>query len=74
MVELRVNGMDRPQTAHLWATRLRHLEPEALGWVYGSDTSATADLARRILAQAVGLRRLLDQMAGRVSVPGEEQR
>lgn len=65
--------MTRPETAHLWAARLRHLEPEAMGWIYGSETSATADLARRILAQAVGLRRLLDQMAGRVSVPGEEQ-
>jgi len=64
----------RQREAHLWAGRLRHLEPVAMGWIYESDTTATADLARRILAQAVGLRRLLDQMAGRVSVPGEEHR
>jgi hypothetical protein len=62
------------KTASAWAGRLRRLEPVAMGWIYDSETNATADLARRILAQAVGLRRLLDQMAGRVSVPGGEHR
>ena len=58
---------DRPDQAHEWAQRLRRLEPLAMGWIYESESDAVADLARRILAQAVGLRRLLDQMAGRVS-------
>ena len=60
------------EDAMAWAQRVRRLEPLASAWVYESESAATADLARRIQAQAVGLRRLLDQMAGRVSVPGEE--
>ncbi len=53
--------MSRSEMAQLWAQRLRRLEPHAMSWAYeGSDK--TADLARRILAQTVGLRRLLDQM------------
>ncbi len=64
----------RQAQAHDWANRIRRLEPQAMAWIYESETSAVADLARRTLAQAVGLRRLLDQMSGRVSVPGEESR
>lgn len=62
----------RQQEATEWAGRIRRLEPLAMKWVYESENGAVADLARRALAQAVGLRRLLDQMAGRVSVPGGE--
>jgi hypothetical protein len=60
--------------AHEWAHRVRRLEPQAMAWIYDSDTDIAADLARRTLAQAVGLRRLLDQMAGCVSAHGEETR
>ena len=63
---------DRAGQASDWARRLRRLEPVALNWIYESESGAAADLARRILAQAVGLRRLLDQMSGRVSAHGEE--
>jgi hypothetical protein len=63
---------DRAAQAQEWARRVRRLEPQALQWIYESESSAVADLARRTLAQAVGLRRLLDQMAGRVSAHGEE--
>lgn len=63
---------DRQAQAREWAGRIRRLEPQAMCWIYESESSAVADLARRTLAQAVGLRRLLDQMAGRISVPGEE--
>jgi len=63
---------DRTDQAREWAIRVRRLEPQALQWIYESESSAVADLARRTLAQAVGLRRLLDQMAGRVSAHGEE--
>jgi hypothetical protein len=51
----------RAEQARLWANRVRRLEPQAMAWVYESET-VSADLARRILAQTVGLRRLLDQM------------
>lgn len=63
---------DRQEQAREWAIRVRRLEPQAMQWIYESESSAVADLARRTLAQAVGLRRLLDQMAGRVSAHGEE--
>ena len=63
---------ERAQQAREWATRVRRLEPQAMAWIYESESDAVANLARRTLAQAVGLRRLLDQMAGRVSVHGEE--
>jgi len=62
---------DRTAQAREWAIRVRRLEPQALQWIYESESSAVADLARRTLAQAVGLRRLLDQIAGRVSAHGE---
>ena len=62
----------RADQARTWAVRARHLEAQALQWVYESGDGATTDLARRTLAQTVGLRRLLDQMAGRVSAHGEE--
>jgi hypothetical protein len=62
----------RQAQAQEWARRIRRLEPQALQWIYESESSAIADLARRTLAQAVGLRRLLDQIGGRVSVHGEE--
>jgi hypothetical protein len=58
------------QEAKEWAQRTRRLEPLALKWIYESETSSTADLARRTLAQTVGLRRLLDQIAGCVSAHG----
>lgn len=64
---------ERLAQAQVWAQRLRRLEPQAMAWIYESEDEATADLARRTLAQAVGLRRLLDQMSGRVSVPGKER-
>lgn len=54
----------RQAVAAEWAQRARRLEPMALAWVYESSNETTADLARRIVAQTVGLRRLLDQMAG----------
>lgn len=63
---------DRRQQAQEWARRIRRLEPQAMQWIYESESSAVADLARRTLAQTVGLRRLLDQLAGRVSAHGEE--
>lgn len=63
---------DRAAQAKEWAHRMRRMEAAALGWVYESETSQAADLARRTLAQAVGLRRLLDQIAGRVSAHGED--
>lgn len=50
-----------------WAQHVRRLEPVAMSWIYDSATDADDALARRVLAQVVGLRRLLDQMAGRVS-------
>jgi hypothetical protein len=64
---------DRSEQAREWAVRARRLEAQALQWIYESESSAVADLARRTLAQAVGLRRLLDQIAGRVSAHGEEK-
>lgn len=63
---------ERQEQAGEWGRRMRRLEPVVLNWIYESESSAVADLARRTLAQAVGLRRLLDQMAGRVSAHGEE--
>lgn len=47
-----------------WANRMRRLEAQAGSWVFelGEANDITADLARRILAQTKGLRRLLDQM------------
>jgi len=63
---------DRTAQARAWAIRSRRLEAQAMQWIYESETDAVADLARRTLAQAVGLRRLLDQMAGRVSAHGKE--
>lgn len=63
---------DRAEQAREWALRVRRLEPQVLQWIYESEDDAIANLARRTLAQTVGLRRLLDQMAGRVSAPGEE--
>lgn len=47
-----------------WAGRVRRLEAQARGWQFEAEetNSSTADLARRTLAQTVGLRRLLDQM------------
>ena len=62
----------RSEQARIWATRMRRLEAESTGWIYESESSAVADLIRRTLAQTVGLRRLLDQIAGRVSAHGEE--
>lgn len=66
---------ERQANAKQWAHRIRRLEPLAMSWVYGDgdEESAHADLARRTLAQATGLRRLLEQMAGRGSAHGEEQ-
>ncbi len=48
-----------------WAVRVRRLEAQARMWAFelGEANDNTADLARRTLAQTVGLRRLLDQMA-----------
>lgn len=66
--------MDRAEEARIWAQRMRRLELQTLAWVYESESGAVADLARRTQAQTVGLRRLLDQLAGRVSAHGEEQR
>jgi hypothetical protein len=63
---------DRLAQARDWAVRVRRLEAQAMQWIYESESDAVADLARRTLAQAVGLRRLLDQIAGRVSAPGKE--
>lgn len=46
-----------------WAHRVRRLEAQARGWAFEEgEADITADLARRTLAQTVGLRRLLDQM------------
>lgn len=47
-----------------WAVSVRRLEAQARGWLFELEEAddITADLARRTLAQAVGLRRLLDQM------------
>lgn len=59
---------NRALSAREWAHRIRRFEPVAMSWVYDEGTNADEDLARRILAQAVGLRRLLDQMAGRQPV------
>jgi hypothetical protein len=58
-----------PQQAQAaeWAQRVRRLEPVAMSWIYDSAVDQDETLARRVLAQTVGLRRLLDQMAGRVS-------
>jgi len=64
---------ERQQEARAWAHRVRRLEPVAMGWIYESESGIAADLARRTLAQAVGLRRLLDQMAGCVSAHTQEQ-
>lgn len=64
---------ERQALAGELARRVGRIELAGLQWVYESEDGATADLARRIRAQAVGLRRLLDQMAGRVSAHGEEQ-
>jgi len=63
---------EQQQLAREWAQRIRRLEPHAMAWIYESETAFAADLARRTLAQTVGLRRLLDQMAGCVSAHGEE--
>jgi len=62
---------DRQQLAAEAARLVRRLEQQALQWIYEGESSAVVDLARRTLAQAVGLRRLLDQIAGRVSAHGE---
>lgn len=62
----------REQKAAAWAVQVRMLEQQSMAWIYESESSAVANLARRTLAQAVGLRRLLDQIAGRVSVHREE--
>lgn len=62
----------RQRQAQDAARFVRRLEQQTLQWIYESESSAVADLARRTLAQAVGLRRLLDQTAGRVSAHGEE--
>lgn len=55
-----------PKTGEVkeWAVRARRLEAQARGWVFELEDAkdSTADLARRTLAQTVGLRRLLDQM------------
>lgn len=64
---------DGQEQAREWARRIRRLEPQAMQWIYESASGQSADLARRTLAQTVGLRRLLDQMAGCVSAHGEEQ-
>ncbi len=47
-----------------WAGRIRSLEAHTRKWAYEAEevNHPTADLARRTLAQTVGLRRLLDQM------------
>lgn len=46
-----------------WAGRVRRLEAQARQWAFEEgEADTTADLARRTLAQTVGLRRLLDQM------------
>jgi hypothetical protein len=63
---------ERAYAAAEWARRVRRLEQLTLQWIYESESDAVASLARRTLAQTVGLRRLLDQIAGRVSVHGEE--
>jgi hypothetical protein len=63
---------DRTAQAREWAIRARRLEVQALQWIYESESDSAADLARRTLAQAVGLRRLLDQIAGCVSAHGKE--
>lgn len=65
-------GEGRAYEAAEWARQVRRVEMLTLRWIYESESDAVANLARRTLAQAVGLRRLLDQMAGRVSVHGEE--
>jgi len=62
----------RPEAARQAAVQVRRVEQQAMAWIYESETDAVADLARRTLAQAVGLRRLLDQIAGRVSAHGKE--
>jgi prephenate dehydratase len=64
---------DRTAQAREWAIRARRLEAQAMQWIYESETDAVATLARRTLAQATGLRRLLDQIGGCVSTPGEEK-
>ena len=64
--------MTRPEAARQAAVQVRRVEQQAMAWIYESETDAVADLARRTLAQAVGLRRLLDQIAGRVSAHGKE--
>lgn len=60
--------MSREEEARAWAQRLRRLEPKVMSWIYddGGDASLS-DLARRTLAQTVGLRRLLDQIAARAA-------
>jgi len=62
----------RNEAARQAAVQVRRVEQQAMAWIYESETDAVADLARRTLAQAVGLRRLLDQIAGRVSAHGKE--
>ena len=64
--------MTRNEAARQAAVQVRRVEQQAMAWIYESETDAVADLARRTLAQAVGLRRLLDQIAGRVSAHGKE--
>ncbi len=56
----------RADNAKVWANRVRRFEPVAMSWIFESET-VSADLARRILAQAVGLRRLLDQYVAKES-------
>jgi hypothetical protein len=63
---------ERAEQAAAGALQVRRLEQQAMQWIYESESDAVADLARRTLAQAVGLRRLLDQTAGRVSAHGKE--
>ena len=57
----------RQAQAAEWAHQARRLEAVAMSWIYDSHAEEDETLARRVLAQTVGLRRLLDQMAGRVS-------
>ncbi len=56
--------MPKAGEAKAWAHRARRLEAQARAWAFEAEEAndITADLARRTLAQAVGLRRLLDQM------------
>lgn len=63
----------RKAEAKEWAHRMRRLEAEATRWIYESESDSSADVARRTLAQTVGLRRLLDQIAGCVSAHRGEQ-